>query len=208
MNDVSSAPDPAVGLIELDSIAVGLLAGDAMVKAAPVGSIHTGTVHPGRYLILVSGDTASVDVALEVGQATGGSSVLDQVFLPAIHPDVTAAMVSGDDTATAEGESVGVVETSTVAAVIDAADAGVKAAAVAVATVRLADGLGGKGYVVFGGVLAEVEAAVDSAVARAEPTGQLLSHVVIAQLASEMRHNLASDLRFNERVRVRPGERD
>ena len=64
--------DPAVGMIELDSIAVGVVTGDAMVKASPLGSINVGTVHPGRYLVLVGGDTASVEVALEVGHATGG----------------------------------------------------------------------------------------------------------------------------------------
>ena len=201
MVDASTpAPDPAVGMIELDSIATGVFAGDAMIKASPLGAIHAGTVHPGRYLVLVSGDTASVEVALEVGREAGAGSLLDSMFLPDIHPDVTSGLVSPDHTALAEGEAIGVVETSTVATVIEAADAGVKAAAVTVASLRLADGLGGKGYVVFGGILAEVEAAVEAAVARAEPTGQLLGHVVVSQLASEMRANLASDLRFNARI--------
>ena len=199
--------DPAVGMIELGSIATGVLTGDAMIKASPLGSIYAGTVHPGRYLILVSGDTASVEVALDVGRATGGDGVLDSMFIPDIHPDVTAGLISTDDTAVADGEAIGVVETDTVAAVIDAADAGVKAARVSLASIRLADGLGGKGYLVFGGVLAEVEAAVEAAVVRSEPTGQLHGHVVVSQLAPEMRHNLATDLRFNARLASRPAER-
>ena len=92
--------DPAVGIIELDSIAQGVVTGDAMVKAAPVGSIYAGTVHPGRYLVLVSGDTASVEVALEVGRDVGGTAVLDSIFLPDIHPDVTAAIVATDAVST------------------------------------------------------------------------------------------------------------
>ena len=199
--------DPAVGIIELDSIAQGVVTGDAMVKAAPVGSIYAGTVHPGRYLVLVSGDTASVEVALEVGRDVGGTAVLDSIFLPDIHPDVTAAIVATDETATADGEAVGVLESATIATVIEAADAGVKAAPITVASVRLADGLGGKGYLVFGGVLAEVEAAMEAAVARAEPTGALRHAVVVPQLAAEMRHNLATDLRFNMRLTARPAER-
>lgn len=196
--------DPAVGIIELDSIARGVLTGDAMVKAAPVGSIYAGTVHPGRYLVLVGGDTASVDVAMEVGREVGGDSVIDSIFLADIHPDVTAAIVAVDETARAEGEAIGVIETSTVATVIEAADAGVKAAPVTLASVRLADGLGGKGYLVFGGVLAEVEAAMEAAVARAEPTGALRDAVIVPRIADEMRHNLATDLRFNARVASRP----
>jgi microcompartment protein CcmL/EutN len=207
MADPASSLDPAVAMLELDSIALGVVTGDAMIKASPLGSIYAGTVHPGRYLVLVSGDTASVEVALEVGRATGGGSVVDSMFLPDVHPEVSAAIVATDDTAAAAGEAIGLIETATVATVIEAADAGVKSADVTLAALRLADGLGGKGYLVFGGVLADVEAAVESAVARAEPSGHLLHHVVVAQLADEMRHNLTSDLRFSRRVAARPQER-
>ena len=56
---------------------------------------------------------------------------------------------------------------------------------------RLADDLGGKGYVLFGGELAEVEAAVDYGVDRVAASGQEVAHVVISQLHGEMRENLA-----------------
>ncbi len=203
----SPALDPAVGLLELGSIAAGVVTGDAMVKASPVGSIYAGTVHPGRYLVLVSGDTASVEIALDVGVATGGADVLDSVFLADVHPDVTAALVSTDEAAVVHADAIGIVETATVAAVIEAADAGVKAAQVTLATVRLADGLGGKGDLVLGGDLAEVEAAMERAVDVIEQSGQLVSQVVVPQLADEMRANLAADLRFTPRIIRRPTER-
>ena len=72
--------DPAIALLEFESISAGIVAGDAMVKASPIGAIYAGTVHPGKYLVLVSGDTASVEIALEVGAAPG--SLGDSVFLP------------------------------------------------------------------------------------------------------------------------------
>lgn len=202
---MADAPgSPALGLIELDSIAHGVLTGDAIVKAAPVASIHAGTVHPGRYLVMVAGDTASVEIALDIGQAVGGATVLDSVFLPDVHADVIGAIIRADQTAVSDEEAVGLLETATVATVIDAADAGVKAAGVTLATVRLADGLGGKGYLVLGGAVAEVEAAIESAVARVERTDQLLYWVVIPQLADEMRENLAAELRFNKRLELTP----
>lgn len=195
--------DPALALLEFDSISAGIVAGDAMVKASPIGSIFAGTVHPGKYLVLVSGDTASVEVALETGTDTGGERLTDSVFLPDIHPDVTAAVVGGSRKASLSQEALGIVETSTVAAVIDAADAGVKSADVTVSAVRLADGLGGKGYVLFSGTVAEVEAAIDAAVARTEPHGTLIRSDVIAQLHEEMAANLGSQLRFMKRVETR-----
>ncbi len=206
MSDAS--PDPAIALIEFDSIALGIVAGDAMVKASPLGSIYAGTVHPGKYLVLVSGDTASVDEALDVGRDTGGSAVLAEVFLPDIHPLVTAAITGGSESGAPGGDALGIVETRSVPAVIDAADAGVKAARVELPAVRLADGLGGKGYALFSGDVAEVEAAVEAAVDRAEPSGALLHHRLISQLHEEMAANLASDLRFRARVVLRSIERE
>ena len=192
--------NPAIALLEFDSISAGIVAGDAMVKTSPINTIHAGTVHPGKYLVLVAGDTASVEIALATGRDVGGGHVNDWVFLPHIHPDVTSAITGNARTATLSAEALGIVETSTVATVVDAADAGVKAADVTVSSVRLADGLGGKGYVLFSGVVAEVEAAVESAEARAKLHGTLVRADVIAQLHGEMAENLGAELRFLKRV--------
>lgn len=192
--------DPAIALLEFDSISAGIVAGDAMVKTSPLGSIHSGTVHPGKYLVLAGGDTASVEIALATGREIGGDHVSDWVFLPDIHPDVMSAIVGNADVASLGDEALGIVETTTVAAVIDAADAGVKAADVTVSSVRLADGLGGKGYVLFSGVVAEVEAAVEAASERTGPHRTLVRSDVIAQLHEEMAENLGAELRFIKRV--------
>lgn len=199
------AVDPAIALIEFSSIAAGIEAGDAMVKVAPLGSIYAGTVHPGKYLVLVSGDTASVEESLDKGRAVGGAAILGIVFLPDVHPAVTAAIASDGEGAWLGGEALGVVETATVVAAIEAGDAGVKAAEVELGSLRLADGLGGKGYVLFSGVLAEVEAAVDAAVAVAGAT--LVERRLIPQLHPEMAENLARHLRFLGRVHARADER-
>ena len=173
-----------------------------MVKAAPLGSMYAGTVHPGKYLVLVGGDTASVEEALDTGHVSGGGAIVDSMFLPDVHPAVSAAITSSDESAGFGGEALGIVETSTVASIIDAADAGVKAARVDLVAVRLADGLGGKGYALFSGALADVEAAVAAAVERAEPTGSLLEHQLVPQLHREMADNLLSNLHFMSRVRL------
>lgn len=178
-----------------------------MVKASPLGSIYAGTVHPGRYVIVVSGDTASVEVALETGSSIAAETLADVVFLPDIHPLVVEAIVSDAELADCEGDALGVVESATIAAVIDAADAGVKAAAVTLPAVRLADGLGGKGYALFSGEVADVEVAVEAAVLRGTRSGSTLRHVVIPQLHGEMADNLARDLRLNYRLARRPEER-
>jgi microcompartment protein CcmL/EutN len=194
--------DSAIALFEFESISAGIVAGDAMVKTAPLGAIYAGTVHPGKYLVLVTGDTASVDEAVRVGK--GAESLSDMVFLPDVHPAVADAVAGNSALATVGEESLGVVETTTVAAAIDSADAGAKAAEVDLAAIRLADGLGGKGYVLFSGVVAEVEAALAAAVARADGHGALVRSDLIAQLHGEMAENLRLDLRFLSRVSAPP----
>lgn len=191
--------EPAVGLLEFDSIAKGIEAGDAMVKRAPLQAIRAGTVHPGKYLVLVGGLTADVEEAVQAGRDVAGPSLVDVVFLPDVHHDVVASIAGmrRQD----EGEALGVIETPTVAATIDAADAGVKGAQVTIRDLRLADDLGGKGYVLFGGEIAEVEAAVGYGVDRAAASGQEVTHVVISQLHAEMQENLVADPRFGERTR-------
>jgi microcompartment protein CcmL/EutN len=189
--------NPALGLLEFDSIARGIEAGDAMAKRSPLEVIRAGTVHPGKFLVLVGGLTADVEEALAAGRESGGGSVSDELYLPDVHPDLVAS-VGGVRRVADEGEALGVVETMTVASVLRAADAGVKAARVAIRDLRLADDLGGKGYVLFGGEVAEVETAVEAGSARVGGVG--LTSVVIAQLHSEMRENLDADPEFAGRV--------
>jgi microcompartment protein CcmL/EutN len=189
--------DPAFGLLEFDSVAAGIRAGDAMVKRGPVAELIAGTVHPGKYLVLVAGDVADVEEALSAGRDAGGASIVDEVFLRDIHPDVFEA-VRGERVPGA-GEAIGVIETTTVAATVEAADAAVKGAAVYLMELNLADGLGGKGYALFCGTVSDVEAAVAIGVSRI-PTGSLVGSVVIPQVHTEMGNNLLADRHFGRRL--------
>ncbi len=194
----AAAIEPALGLLELETVPAGIQAGDAMAKRAPIEVIRAGTVHPGKYLVLVGGEVADVEEALTAGREIGGLSVRDVVFLPNIHTDVVAGLRGVRLAAAAE--ALGIIETATIPAIIRAADAGLKGAAVRLLELRLADDLGGKGYLLFDGPVSEVEAAVEMGVAAAgDPRG--LSSRVIAQLHTEMAQNLAADARFAARVR-------
>jgi microcompartment protein CcmL/EutN len=190
--------DPALSLIEFGSIAAGIQAADAMVKRAPIDVIHAGTVQPGKYLVLVGGLTADVEESLAAGREVGRDAILDIVFLPQVHPAVVAALRGGRSPEASE--ALGVLETTSVAAAIRAADAGVKGAQVELVEVRLADGLGGKGIVLYSGLVADVEIAVSLGVESLEGPDQLLRQVVIPQLHEEMWENLSQASRFSERV--------
>jgi microcompartment protein CcmL/EutN len=198
---------PALALVELASIAVGIEAGDAMVKRAPVEVVHAGTVHPGKYLVLVAGAVGDVEEAFAAGREVGACCLVDTVLLPNVHEQVIDALRGLRRAGT--GEALGVVETATVAATIEAADAGVKGAAVELLELRLADGLGGKGYLLFDGSVSDVEAAVAIAVERIAdplassgtvPGSRAPVARVIPQLHREMRAELEAAPRFAARL--------
>jgi len=193
------AIEPALALLEFGSIAVGIKAADAMVKRAPIETIRSGTVHNGKYLVLIGGQVADVEESLSAGRETGGADLLDFVLLPQVHPDVVECI--GGQRAPGPTDALGVVETTTAASAIHAADAGIKAAMVQLVEVRLADGLGGKGIVLFSGLVADVQAAVLGGIGALERPDLLVRQVVIPQLHPGMWANVGASTWFGTRVR-------
>lgn len=191
---------PSLALIEFDSIAAGIEAGDAMAKKAPIARIIAGTVQRGKYLVLVAGAVADVEESLAAGLAVGASAVLDHVYLPGVHPHVVDAIAA--QRRPQPIAALGVIETRTVAGAIAAADAGVKGAAVNLLEVRLADGLGGRGLVLFDGLVADVEAAVRIGTDVIAGTKALIHAVVIPQFHPEMAENLLADTRWRPRAQT------
>jgi microcompartment protein CcmL/EutN len=189
---------PALGIWEFSAVPAGIECADAIIKGAPVETISTGTTHPGKYVVLVTGDTASVAVAGDIVSERVRPSLIDSVFLPDIAPEVAVALLGPEQYVSVGAEAVGVVETSSIAAGINAADAAVKHANVSLSGLRLADGLGGKAYFIVDGTVGEVTAAVEAA---NERSGEAVTDsVVIAQLTPELRVDLEAAARFADRV--------
>jgi microcompartment protein CcmL/EutN len=154
---------PALAVVELSSIARGHRVADAMLKRAPVRLMRAEPVSPGKFLVVVEGDVAAVDESFRVGADVAGDRAVDTLFLPQPHEALWPALAGGAKAGTGV-ESLGIVETTTVAATVRAADAAAKAARVRVTEMQLARGIGGKAFFTVTGPLGEVEAAVDAAV--------------------------------------------
>lgn len=167
---------PAIGLVEMTSIARGIVACDAMAKKAPVTVLRSQTICPGKYIVLIAGEEQSVRESLEVGVHHAGGYLVDRLLIPNLHPQVIPAIVSAQPLPGLE--AVGIIETFSVAAAILAADAACKAAEITLIEVRLGMGLGGKAYVTLTGALHMVEAAVSGGVGAID-SGLLLRHEVI-----------------------------
>ena len=154
---------PALAVVELASIARGHRVADAMCKRAPVRLLRADAISPGKFVVLVEGDVAAVDESFRVGADVAADRAVDTLFLPQPHASLWPAL-AGEANAAEGVESLGIVETTTVAATVRAADAAAKAAKVRITEMQLGRGIGGKAFFTVTGALGEVEAAVDAAV--------------------------------------------
>jgi len=166
-----------VGFLEFASIAKGIEAADAGLKAAQVDLLFAKTVCPGKYNILYTGEVSAVKASLEAGEQAGGTYLVDSVLIPRVHPQVISALYQA--TEPEPSGAVGIMEFYSVTGAIYAADAAVKAAEVTLLDIRLGVGIGGKSMVVLMGEVAAVTEAVHCGCAMGIAKGMLVSKVVI-----------------------------
>ncbi|MCS3803468.1 microcompartment protein CcmL/EutN [Chromobacterium alkanivorans] len=171
----------AIALIELSSIARGIEAADAMLKSAHVELLAAKTICPGKFIVLVGGDAASVEQAAAQGRQAAGHLLVDHFSIARLHPDVLPA-ISGV-TRLEHAAAVGVVESYSVAACIAAADLAAKTAEVTLIRIHLAFGIGGKCYFVLSGDVAAVSSAIAVAAQSAGEKGLLVQQTVIPRPA-------------------------
>jgi microcompartment protein CcmL/EutN len=151
---------PALGLVEVASVARGMVVADAMVKRALVTLVQAHPVTPGKFVVVVGGGEEEVEQSMEVGLEVAADTVVDRLYLPKADPQLAPAMSGEVQISAAEVGSLGIVETFSVAASVLAADRSVKAAEVRLVQMRLARGLGGKAFYTLSGELHQLEAAV------------------------------------------------
>ena len=167
----------SIGLIELSSIAAGFQVSDAMLKAAAVELVLARSICSGKYMVMVRGDVAAVQAAVETGRAAGNFAVIDSFVIPNVHEAVFPAIAG--NTKIEALESLGIIESFSVASLIEGADAAVKAANVQLIEIRLAMALGGKAFVTLTGDVAAVQSAVEAGSQVVAAKGLLVNRVVI-----------------------------
>ena len=174
----------AIGILESNSIAKGIEAADAILKAADTSLLFSKPVCPGKYTTLFYGDVAAVSASLDAGAAVIDAHLVDSVVIPRIHPQVIQAISLS--TAPDGVNAVGVMEFFSVTAAVYAADAAAKAADVTLLDVRLGVGIGGKSFAVLTGEVAAVEEAVRCGMAAGEEKGLAVTSTVIPSPRKEI----------------------
>ncbi|PIW70233.1 MAG: propanediol utilization protein [Ignavibacteriales bacterium CG12_big_fil_rev_8_21_14_0_65_30_8] len=174
----------SIGLIEMSSIAAGMHSADIMLKTSQVELIISRSICSGKYMVLIGGDVAEVESAVEAAKQILDYAIIDTFVIPNVHKDMFFAL-SGH-TKAEHLESLGIIEAFSVASLIEGADAAAKAANVKLIEVRLAMALGGKAFCTLTGDVAAVTSAVEAGAQVISSKGMLVNKVVIPQPRPEL----------------------
>ncbi|MBI5533610.1 MAG: BMC domain-containing protein [Deltaproteobacteria bacterium] len=188
---------PALAMIVLSDIPVGLRALDALAKQAPVELFATGTIQCGRYLIAFGGQVEAVGRSHDAALAAASGSVLDQVLLAHVDERIVPAWRTGKVQSLDKGDTLGVIQVSAPPTLMRAVDVALKGALVELIELRIGDGLGGKAIATLIGETHDVQAAIalaNEAIERGCAEGA--STVVIPNIDAAVRSSLAEGTRF------------
>jgi len=174
----------SIGLVEFKSVAKGIEATDEMLKSANVELILATPICPGKYISLIAGNVGAVKNAVKVGKTVGDIFTIDDFVISNVSEEIFPAL-----TATTDPDkitSLGIIETISAVTSIVAGDIAVKAAKVELLEIRIARGLGGKGFVIITGEISAVKSAIKACEQGLKDTGEIISTVAIASPNKEI----------------------
>ena len=151
----------SIGLLELKSIPVGVETADAVLKAAHVELLTATPTCPGKYVIIIRGAVGAVKSAMESGKQAAGVYLVGHHIINNVHDSVPSAIVGTVEVA--RTAAIGMIETMTALTAVQAGDMAAKAANVTLMEIRIARGLGGKGFILLTGEVSSVRSAVKAA---------------------------------------------
>ncbi len=174
------AVGPAIGVLELCSVARGIEVADAILWEARIELLFAEPVQPGKYVMLFTGSIDDVAAGLRLGEQIAGTDLVDCLLIQQVHEQVELGL-RRQGKLNGQLDALGIVETTTVASAILAADAALKRSTVDLLELRIANGLGGKSFFTLTGEVSDVRSAVMAGAAVAQERGLLAREVVVAR---------------------------
>ena len=169
--------EESIGILEVTSIAMGFHVADEMLKGGQVELVLSRTMCSGKFIVLITGKTAAVTSSVRRGEDIADYTLIDSFVIPNVHPQVLGA-IRGANEITLK-EALGILESFSIASLIEGADAAVKRAPIFLLEIRLAVGLGGKAFVTMTGTVANVKDAVEEGALIISKKGLLVNKIVI-----------------------------
>lgn len=174
----------AISVLEYSSITKGLFVVDVVAKKAPVEVLWAEPISHGKYIILFQGGVGEVEESHAAALEQSGDVLVEEILIPQVTRALAPA-IGGQSKAPLADESVGMIESASIAASVEAADRVLKTAPLTLNRFRLGKGIGGKSYFIFSGSLEDVQAGLDAGVEVLESRGALVGSELIARPNAE-----------------------
>lgn len=176
----------AIGVVELRSISKGYETADRMLKISPIEVHHLKPICPGKFLIIMSGDTADVLEAMDTAKAEAQEYRISDFVLNGVHPDIIGGLKKRYSPQSVD--AVGIVETSTVSSGIFALNEALKQCDIYVKRMNLGMAIGGKFFAVFTGSVSDVEQGMKVFISAMDPK-RMIHHTVLRSPADEIKQH-------------------
>ncbi len=178
----------AIGMVEFTSISRGIYVADQMLKIADVEIVTASSVCPGKYIVIVQGDVSSVQDSVSIGEKLAEEFLIDSIVIPNVSPAVFPAITG--TTMPDEIQALGIMESFSLATMVIAADAILKAADLEPIELRLGNGIGGKSFFTFTGDVGAVETGIETGKNIAKEKGLLVNAEIIASPSDRLLSSL------------------
>ncbi|MBE9914269.1 BMC domain-containing protein [Paenibacillus donghaensis] len=173
----------AIGVVEMRSISKGYETADRMLKTSPVEVHHMKPICPGKFLIIMSGDTADVQAAMETAKTEAGEFRISDFELHGVHTDIIDGLKRRSSSRPVD--ALGIVETATVSSGIFALNEALKQCDIHVKKMNLGMAIGGKFLAVFTGSVSDVEQGMKVFVSSMDPK-RIIHHTVLRSPSEEI----------------------
>lgn len=170
----------AIAVLEFSSITRGLFVVDVVTKKAPVEVLWAEAISHGKFVLLFQGGVGEVQESYDAAVAASGDLLVEDILIPQVTRNLGPA-IGGGLVAPKTDTAVGMLESASIAASVEAADRVMKTAPLLLNRFRLGKGIGGKSYFIFSGQLEDVQAGIEVGTEVLESRGSLLGAELIAR---------------------------
>ncbi|MEG0050791.1 MAG: BMC domain-containing protein [Terrisporobacter sp.] len=133
----------SIGAIEFKSIAKGIEVSNDMVKKFYVEVLYLKSICPGKFLIIIAGETSYVNESINYGLTKGKGYIVDSFIINSISEDIINGIKHKYKTLE-NIRSIGILETNKVCSGIKALDKTLKYSDVNLVKLQLSFAIGGK----------------------------------------------------------------
>lgn len=150
----------ALGIVELNSIAKGIELTDIILKSSEIEILYSNYTCPGKYMIIITGDVASIEEAVENAMSKGEKNIIGSFIIPNTHEDLIKGI---NKKFNIDVKAIGVMEFTSIASGIIALDKALKSGQIKIVRFILGNLIGGKCYFVITGFVSDVEESIKNA---------------------------------------------